>query len=268
MPNQQVEKFITLPIQKIVQENSKVKTFYFNCNLGAKPGQFILFWLPEVDQKPFAVSYQDKKQTAVTICQVGPFTEKVFQLKAGEQVGLQGPYGTFFKTGKKKNIVLVAGGYGAAPLAFLANKNTDKNIDFIIGAKSKEKLIFLKKNKNSKHRLHYCTEDGSFGFRGYVTEKLKEIMRDKKIDLVCSCGPELMQYEVIKICQQEKTPCQISLERYIKCGIGLCGHCVVDPIGIRMCQEGPVISDKLALKISEFGKYHRDASGKKIYLPR
>lgn len=264
MPNQQAEKFITLPIKKIVQENSKVKTFYFDGNLGAKPGQFILFWLPGVDQKPFAISYQENNTTGITICRVGPFTEKVFKLKAGEQVGLQGPYGTFFKTGKKKNIVLVAGGYGAAPLAFLANENTDRDIDFIIGAKSKEKLIFLKKNENGKHHLHYCTEDGSFGFHGYVTEKLKEIIRDKKIDLVCSCGPELMQFEIVKICQQERIPCQISLERYIKCGIGLCGHCVVDPLGIRMCKEGPVISGKLARRILEFGKYYRDAMGRKI----
>lgn len=264
MSNQALEKFITLPIKKIIQENYKVKTFYFNCNLKAKPGQFILFWLPGVGQKPFAVSYQKNNKTGITICRVGSFTDKVFKLRVGEKIGLQGPYGTFFKAGKKKNIVLVAGGYGMAPLHLLASEHPDKNIDFIIGAKNKKKLIFLRKLKNNNLRLHYCTDNGSFGFRGPVTEKLKEIIKNKKIDLICVCGPELMQFEIVKICQKEKIPCQISLERYIKCGLGLCGCCVVDPLGIRMCKEGPVISDKLALKISEFGKYRRNAIGQKI----
>lgn len=260
-----LEQPTTLPIKKIVQENPAVKTFYFDINLQAKPGQFIMFWLPQEDQKPFGVSYQKNSQTGITICKVGLFTEKVFKLKEGDLVGIQGPYGTYFNTSEAKNIALVAGGYGAAPLSFLAEKNTEKNIDFIMGAQTKDKLLFQDRLKD-KVNLHNCTDDGSCGFKGFSTEKLRKIIKEKTIDLVCACGPELMQQKIVEICGSNNIPCQISLERYIKCGIGLCGQCTVDPLGIRMCKEGPVINKDLVKQIYEFGKYKRDASGKKVYF--
>jgi dihydroorotate dehydrogenase electron transfer subunit len=262
-----LEQPITLPIYKITEENPTVKTFYFKIDLQALPGQFIMFWLPGTDQKPFGVSYQKDGLTGVTICKVGPTTEKIFALKADDLVGLQGPYGTFYQTDQAKNLVLVAGGYGAAPLSFLAEANPDKNIDFIIGAQCKEKLLFSERFKKQINlTLHQCTDDGSCGFKGFTTAKLGEILKTKKVDLICACGPELMQAKVVEICGQANIPCQISLERYIKCGIGLCGQCTVDPLGIRMCKEGPVISAELVKKIYEFGQYHRDATGKKIYF--
>lgn len=264
-----LEQPITLPIKKIVRENSVIKTFYFDINLDAQPGQFIMFWLPGVDQKPFGISYQQNGQTGVTICKVGPTTEKIFQLKVGDLVGLQGPYGTHYQTNDVQNLVLVAGGYGAAPLSFLADANTDKKIDFIIGAAGRDKLLFADKlNKYQNLTLHQCTDDGSCGHHGFCTDVLEKILAEKKIDLVCTCGPELMQTRVLEICGQANTPCQISLERYIKCGFGVCGQCTVDPLGIRMCKEGPVISAELVKQIYEFGRYHRDATGKKIYFKK
>ena len=67
--------------------------------------------------------------------------------------------------------------------------------------------------------------------------------------------------KVLDICLKHKIPCEVSIERYMKCGIGICGTCCVDPIGIRMCVEGPVVDDKIAKKVFEFGKYHRDKYG-------
>lgn len=261
-----LEQPITLPIKRIVEENTVTKTFYFDLDLKAKPGQFIMFWLPGIDLKPFGISYQKNGVTGITICNVGPVTEKIFKLKENDVVGLQGPYGTFFDTAQADNITLVAGGYGAAPLSFLADANPDKNIDFIIGAQTKEKLLFEKRLKKAGVTLHQCTDDGSCGFKGYSTDKLEELIANQKPDLVCSCGPELMQNKVIEICEKNTIPCQISLERYIKCGFGLCGQCVVDPLGIRMCQEGPVLSSEIVKQISEFAQYHRNGSGQKMYF--
>ncbi len=261
-----LEQPITVPIKKIVEENALTKTFYFDLDLKAKPGQFIMFWLPGIDLKPFGVSYQKDGISGVTICKVGPVTEQIFQLKVGDIVGLQGPYGTYYQTESVKNLLLLAGGYGAAPLAFLADDNQDKNIDFVIGAQTKDKILFEERLKRTAVTLHQCTDDGSCGFKGFSTDKLADIIPKKKPDLVCACGPELMLNKVIEICQEKNIPCQISLERYIKCGFGLCGQCVVDPLGIRMCQEGPVLSTDLVKKITEFGQYHRDSSGRKIYF--
>ena len=63
-------------------------------------------------------------------------------------------------------------------------------------------------------------------------------------------------------CYANNIPFEVSLERYMKCGIGICGSCCVDPTGWRMCVEGPVIDGEKLKKITEFGKYHRTASGK------
>lgn len=266
MNNKKLEQPITLPIKRIDRENSQVKSFYFDIDLKARPGQFIMFWLPRVNLKPFGVSHQKNGETGITICNVGPTTEKIFKLKAGDIVGLQGPYGTSYNTEGYKNIALVAGGYGVAPLSFLADENKDKNIDFIIGASCSDALLFKNRRKDANIKMHLCTDDGSCGFKGFVTDKLIELLDMKDIDLVCACGPEMMQKKVIEICEKKNIPAQISLERYMKCGFGICGQCVVDPLGIRMCKEGPVISADLCKKIYEFGKYHRDGTGKKNFF--
>ncbi len=83
------------------------------------------------------------------------------------------------------------------------------------------------------------------------------------IDQVFACGPELMLKAVSEVTAKYNIPSQLSLERYMKCGYGLCGNCVVDPLGIRLCTEGPVVKNDACVKIEEFGKYHRDALGKK-----
>ena len=74
--------------------------------------------------------------------------------------------------------------------------------------------------------------------------------------------------KVMDICQKHKIPMEASLERYMKCGYGICGSCCVDPNGLRMCKEGPCIDKEIAKKVTEFGLYHRDASGKKIFFKK
>jgi dihydroorotate dehydrogenase electron transfer subunit len=234
--------------------------------MNAKPGQFFILWLPRLDEKPFGISYQDKEKFRATICKVGLFTEKLFQLKKGDKVGIRGPYGTHFEL-KERNIALVAGGYGFAPLSFLADEAIKKGIkvNFIKGARTKEILVDC--NKDSKIcNVFYTTDDGSFGEKGYATDKLKKLLEKQKIDCIYTVGPEIMMKKVVELSDEYDVDCQLSLERYIKCGFGICGQCVVDDLGIRMCKEGPVIDKELAKKIREFGKYKRDASGKKIYF--
>ena len=80
-------------------------------------------------------------------------------------------------------------------------------------------------------------------------------------------GPEIMEMKVAEICYKNNIPFEVSLERYMKCGFGICGQCCVDPVGWRMCVEGPVIDGEKLKKITEFGKYHRTASGKVEKFP-
>jgi len=265
--NKRLEKPIVVPIDKIVDEAKDFKTFIFRHKLNAKPGQFVMLWLPGVDEKPFSVSYQDKERFAVTVFKVGHFTKKLFSLGAGDKVGIRGPYGNNFNL-EGRRVVLVGGGCGTAPMGFLADVLKKKGIDvnFIIGAKSKQSLIYLERMRKSGIKTFATTDDGSFGVRGFTTDLLKSFLEKNRIGKVYACGPEIMLKFVVDICTKSGIPCEISMERYMKCGFGACGQCCVDPLGIRVCKEGPVFSAEQVRKIAEFGKYKRNASGKKVSL--
>jgi dihydroorotate dehydrogenase electron transfer subunit len=274
-----------LPITKIVDETSQVKTFYFSYELKSKPGQFVMLWIPGLDQKPFSVGYDNGTQFGLTIFNRGPLTKKLFEMNVGDRVGITGPYGTAFSIKPNTHYIMVAGGYGAAPLGFLAEELAAYpplskrgqgelpvpavTIDFCVGARDKDNLLFEKRiEKLSGVTIHVATDDGSKGHKGYVTDLLPDLIKNyngnKKILLV-TCGPELMEKKVLDAANNFNVDAEISIERYMKCGVGICGQCCIDPLGIRMCMEGPVVSKEIANKLTEFGKYHRDKSGAKIF---
>jgi dihydroorotate dehydrogenase electron transfer subunit len=257
-----------LRIKNIINEAKEIKSFVFEHNLDAKPGQFVILWIPRVDEKPFGVSYQDKNKFAITVSAVGPFSKKMHKLKVGDLVGIKGPYGNYYDFDNVKRIALVAGGYGAAPLAFLADEAIKKKIkvDFIIGAKTKEYLLYLKRFENSKVNMHIATDDGSYGEKGFTTDLLKSLLKKKKIDKIYACGPEIMMKFVLQLANANNIPAEFSLERYMKCGGGLCGQCCVDPTGWRVCKEGPVFNKEQIEQIKEFCNYKRTKSGKKVKL--
>jgi dihydroorotate dehydrogenase electron transfer subunit len=257
-----------LKISKIETENPSVKTFYFDYELDSKPGQFVMLWVPGHGQKPFSVGYDDGKTFGLTVFKRGPSTSKLFELEAGDRVGISGPYGTSFSLQDNTHYIMVAGGYGAAPLGFLAEELQKKNgitIDFCMGARDKDLLLFENRmEKLPNVNMHISTDDGSKGHKGYITDLLSDLIDNNS--LTCTCGPELMEKKVLDACNEKNTDCEVSIERYMKCGVGICGQCVVDDLGICMCKEGPVVKRELANKIIEFGKYHRDKSGAKINL--
>ncbi len=253
-------------ILKIIDEAKDIKTFVFEGTLNSKPGQFVMIHLPGCDQRPFSI-YEDNKDTfSLTIAKVGKLTTELFKLKKGDSLCYTGPFGKPFEI-KGKHIALVGGGYGSAPLTYLAKQALKQSIksELIIGAKSKQLLLYIDKEYPKEVIRHYCTDEGSYGFKGFTTEKLKEILNNNNIDMVYTVGPEIMMKKVVEICDEFNVDCQLSLERYMKCGYGICGSCSVDPMGIRMCKEGPCIDKETAKIITEFGKYHRDGSGKKIH---
>lgn len=264
----------TYRIKDIRQETPMVRTFTFDGSLGAKPGQFVMVWLPGVDEVPMSVAFDDGAHTKITFFAVGGMTEKLSESQIGDLVGLRGPFGTFYTWDPGDHIVLVAGGYGAAPMYFVASQAVGHGctLEAIIGARSKEHLLYVKELESLPHvSVHISTDDGSMGFEGYntaVLDKLLKVTQDKKtkdapIDKVFACGPEMMLKSVLTICDKYDVPCQLSLERYMKCGFGICGNCTVDPLGIRLCTDGPVVKGEVCKKIAEFGVYHRDDLGKK-----
>ncbi|HUS60121.1 MAG TPA: dihydroorotate dehydrogenase electron transfer subunit [Nevskiaceae bacterium] len=226
-------------ITRVVTENDKVKTFVTQAKIKAQPGQFILVWLPRIAEKPFAIV--DNNPLTFTVAKVGNFTKALHKLKKGNKIWFRGPFGKGVFKKKDKNHLLVGGGYGVAPLYFLAEKLLSKSkATVIIGAKTKKELLFEKRFKKLGMKVLVTTEDGSKGRQGLATEAQEKILSEEKIGSVYACGPEPMLEKVVDICKTYRVKYQVSLEAIIKCGFGVCGSC---SRGDRLvCQDGPVFS--------------------------
>jgi dihydroorotate dehydrogenase electron transfer subunit len=261
-----IEQPIMLKIEKVIDEAKDIKTFIFNHALDSKPGQFVSVWIPGMDEKPFSVSYQDREKFAITCFSAGPFSAKLNTLKAGDKVGIRGPYGNGF-TLKRGNIALVGGGCGTAPMAFLANelKKIGSKVIFITGSRNADYILYKNRMQLANIEMQIATDDGSQGYKGFATDLLDiALEKNPQIEMVYTCGPEIMMKKIIDICEKHQKQCEVSMERYMKCGFGVCGQCCVDNLGVRVCKEGPVFDSARVKEMFEFNKYKRDASGKKI----
>lgn len=253
----------------IIPENDSINTYILDISVGGKPGQFINLWIPGVNEKPFSIAFDDGKFLHLLIATVGPFTEMLAKQKIGDKVGIRGPYGKTFHCNPKEHLALVAGGYGVAPLYFLAHNAVKDNcsVDFILGARTKDLICYENKITKLKNTtLHIATNDGSKGYHGFNTDILKKIVTEKKIDGIKTVGPELMMNVISSIASENNIAAEISVERYMKCGFGVCGNCCTDGTGAPSCTEGPVMSNEIVRTLKDFGKYHRDSTGEKIML--
>ena len=250
------------------EEAENIRTFVFRGTLGAKPGQFALLWLPGVDEKPFSIARDYDGEIWLTICKVGPFTEKLFALKKGQKIGLRGAFGHGFSAQSKKHVVLVGGGYGTAPLHFAGQKHLENGskITMIIGARSKNLIIHKDWAEKSGMKVLITTNDGSAGQKGFTTDGLAGVLASEKVDHLQTCGPEKMMRAIAEMAVKNGISCEVSIERFMKCGFGVCGQCVTES-GEKMCETGPVVDGKKALGYADFGVFHRGAEGQKIFWP-
>ena len=244
------------------KETSDIKTFMFEYPGKIVPGQFFMIWIPSVDEIPMSVSYIDKKIKGITFRKVGEATNALFNLKEGDKIGIRGPYGNGFKI-KGKEILFVGGGTGIAMIAPAVEEAVRKDISstVIVGVKNKNELFFENRFRKSGAKVYISTDDGSKGYKGFASDLAKELLNKDKFNSILTCGPEVMMKKLLGLCRNIQF--QASLERYMKCGIGLCGQCCIGE-GLRVCVEGPVFDGKTLKNVEDFGLYKRDASGRKI----
>lgn len=247
-----------------------VKTFTFQDKQCAKaqPGQFLMLWIPGVDEIPLSVLDADHKKAMVSVAvkRVGEATKALHGMKAGDIVGVRGPFGNGF-TFKAGRILMVGGGVGIAPLSFLAKKLASKasKITVIIGAKTKSELIFMEELKRlcGEGNVLATTEDGSYGVKGLASNHTEMVMAKENFDVVYTCGPEPMTRKILDIAEGKGVWAEASLERLMRCAIGICGSCTLG--GYRVCRDGPVFNiNQLKRVKDEFGVWKRDFNGKKI----
>lgn len=245
-------------------ETKNIKTILFKHPEEINPGQFYMIWIPGIDEIPMSVSIIKNDIKGITFRVVGNATEALYQKTPHDKIGIRGPYGNGFSL-KGNNLLFVAGGTGIAMIAPAVEKalKQQKKVTVILGAKNKNELFFVNRLKKTDAVVHVTTDDGSSGLKGFATSKATDIIKTENFDAVYTCGPELMMKVLYHICGKENIIFEASLERYMKCGVGLCGQCVVGK-GIRVCVEGPIFSKSQLHQIPDFGMFKRDASGKKI----
>ncbi len=207
----------------------------------AKPGQFVIVKIDEKGERiPLTVcDYNAEKGTVTIVIQsVGSSTNKMFNLNAGDYVAdFAGPLGQpseliheNLESLKKKKIMFVAGGVGSAPVypqvKWLREQGVD--VDVIVGGKSENYLLLTEEMKAMGANVHICTDDGSAGYKGLVTNLLKELIDDgNKYDVVVAIGPMIMMKFVAKLTAEYGIKTIVSLNMLMVDGTGMCGACRV-----------------------------------------
>jgi dihydroorotate dehydrogenase electron transfer subunit len=250
-------------IKKISQENYRVRTIEIEHAMeDALPGQFLMVWVPGAGEKPMSIG--NSFPLTISVANVGKVSGALHTLREGGMISYRGPFGRPFvlPEGKPKSrILVIGGGYGVVPLYFLARRARESGLGVaaVIGAKSEKDIIYEKQLFGVCDEVFLTTDDGSRGKKGTVMAEAAWLIEGKGFDAVYCCGPEMMMRAVAELCAKHGIPCQVSLERHMKCGVGVCGSC--DISGKLCCRDGPVFSAEEALALHEFGKKRRDASG-------
>jgi len=230
-------------------------------------------------RRPFSfaevITEGDKTFAELLYCVVGPVTVRMTTLSAGDRIDIIGPLGRGYRIpAGKKTVLLVGGGMGTPPLQHLAQSLTecDGGIEVVslAGAKTAEALPFEGRLDEISQTLGFsvpefakygiesivATDDGSAGYHGLVTDCLAEWLKESDISfddiIICACGPEPMLARVAQIADEKNIDCQVSMERRMACGIGLCQSCAVEcklddsneTVYKMCCQDGPVFDAK------------------------
>ena len=223
-----------------ITENPKTVTVVLDCELPrARPGQFCMLWLPGADEKPFSIAGPDPLM--FTVSRVGPFSDAIHALAPGDPLWVRGPFGTGWTVGPGRAL-LVGGGYGAAPLYFLARElcRGDSGVEAALGARTSADLLFVDRFAGLGAPVHLATEDGSRGTAGRVTEVVRPLLESGRFDRVCACGPEGLLEALAGLCGSVGIPGELSHEAYMRCGVGICGSCEHE--ARLVCMDGPVFA--------------------------
>ena len=213
----------------------------------AKPGQFVILKANETGERiPLTMADTDPKKGTVTIIYqvVGKSTALFKSLNVGEKYqDVIGPLGKPTHVEKLGTVVCVGGGTGVAVMHPItrALKEAGNRVIAIIGARTKDLLILEDKMKAASHELHVCTDDGSYGHHGFVTDVLKEALNKEDVKLVVGIGPVPMMKFVSKMTAEYKVKTLVSLNAVMVDGTGMCGCCRVSVGGKTQfaCVDGP-----------------------------
>ena len=225
----------------------------------AHPGQFVSIGVEgagTVLRRPFSIYAVSRHgpwagTIEVVFDLVGPGTAWLTTRTKHDVVDLVGPLGKPFPMPQQPvNCLLVGGGYGAAPLLYLANVLQHKGfrVDMIMGAARQDRIFNAIEAKRLSATTDFTTEDGSFGTKGRVTDVLERVLSRGTIGAVYACGPMSMLAAVSAVAKAHGVPVQVAVEEAMACGTGVCWTCVLpyrtkgEVRNLRACIDGPVFN--------------------------
>jgi ferredoxin--NADP+ reductase len=213
----------------------------------AKPGQFVMLKANETGERiPLTMADTNAKKGTLTVIYqvVGKSTALFKSLQVGDRFqDVIGPLGKPTHLEKVGTVVCVGGGTGVAVIHPITRglKEIGNHVIAIIGARTKDLLILEDKMKAASHELHVCTDDGSYGHHGFVTDVLKEVLEKEDVKLVVGIGPVPMMKFVTKMTAEYNVKTLVSLNSIMVDGTGMCGCCRVSVGGKTQfaCVDGP-----------------------------
>lgn len=218
-----------------------------------KAGQFVQVRVDDAQhtylRRPISIHDVDYQNRTITLLvqRVGEGTNKMSDIEIGDTLNIIYPLGNGFTipVGSRQatSVLMVGGGIGIAPLYYLGKMLKEKGIEpqFLLGGRSKSDLIMLE-DFEKVGKVYITTNDGTLGEQGFVTQH--SIWKEKKFDMIYTCGPKPMMMAVTKIARENNIECEVSLENLMACGLGACLCCVENTIegNVCVCKEGPVMN--------------------------
>ena len=212
------------------------------------PGQFAQLKVKGAQQpllrRPISVADVDGDAKTLTFIYkvLGEGTQALSLVQVGEYLDIVGPLGNGFNLTAKKPL-LVGGGLGIAPLIYLSRVFCGLNTEVLLAGRSAQELFWQDLFTATCKQIHITTDDGSLGVQGNALALLPELLASGKYDAVYTCGPVKMMQGVAKLAIEQGIPCQVSLEKYMACGIGACLSCSCATKSgkrVKVCTDGPV----------------------------
>lgn len=202
-------------------------------------------------RRPISICQSDPERGTIRLVfEVrGNGTEKISGLNKGDCIDIIAPLGKGFTLKRGKRVVCVGGGIGNPPLLEVARFYGCK-ATMISGFRSADAVILQDDFKNVAGEVVLCTDDGSAGFHGFVTQPLEKLLQEKKTDVIYACGPMGMLKNIAMLAEKYNVKCEVSLEQRMACGIGACLVCACRTVKdskefmSHVCTDGPVFDSK------------------------
>lgn len=240
-----IRKLVLISNENIAEGIYDMHLEYGDGGIPVACGQFAHVYVPGKSlRRPISVCDARDGVLRLVYQVKGEGTKIMSQMKPGETVDVLAPLGNGFNIEKGKKYALIGGGIGVPPMLYTAAQCESPLV--ITGFRSESLVILQEDFKNAGAQLMLCTDDGTAGRKGFVTELLRE--KIDEVDEVCACGPTPMLKAIADVCREFSKPCQISLEERMACGIGACLVCAVkvrkngEEIMQHVCKNGPVFN--------------------------